>query len=136
LNGADTGNEGITTNGDCHGKTPQAYCFASVPFNRRPDWERVWRKGNRHPDHLKGVFMEIITLHVLQPGEKGTILSISNARPILRLRLLEMGLTRGAAVEFVQTAPLGNPIEIRIRGYRLLLRKEEAALVRIARLIT
>lgn len=42
-------------------------------------------------------------------------------------RLMEMGLTRGAAVEVVRYAPMGDPIEIRVRGYHLSLRKSEAA---------
>lgn len=42
-------------------------------------------------------------------------------------RLLEMGLTRGAELEMVRHAPLGDPIEIKIRGYHLSLRRAEAS---------
>ena len=42
------------------------------------------------------------------------------------LRLQEMGLIRGTVVQFVRSAPLGDPIEIRVRGYRLSLRRQEA----------
>jgi ferrous iron transport protein A len=47
------------------------------------------------------------------------------------IRLLEMGLTPGVEFEFLGTAPLGDPLEIEIRGYRLSLRKSEAARVTI-----
>ncbi|MFH1742377.1 MAG: FeoA family protein [bacterium] len=70
--------------------------------------------------------MAQVPLHTLLPKEKGKIHSISTALPSLRQRLLEMGLTSGSAVEFVRTAPLGDPVEILIRGYRLSLRKQEA----------
>ena len=44
----------------------------------------------------------------------------------LKLRLEEMGLTRGAHVTVMKTAPLGDPMEIRVRGYSLCIRKETA----------
>jgi Fe2+ transport system protein FeoA len=48
------------------------------------------------------------------------------------LRLLEMGLTPGVQVAVVATAPLGDPLEIEVRGYRLSIRRREAALVAVA----
>lgn len=47
------------------------------------------------------------------------------------LRLLEMGLTPGTAVQVVGAAPLGDPLELDLRGYRLSVRKSEAARVEI-----
>lgn len=47
-------------------------------------------------------------------------------------RLEEMGVTPGETVEVVRFAPLGDPIEIRIRGYLLSLRKEEADLIKVS----
>lgn len=47
------------------------------------------------------------------------------------LRLLEMGLTPGIAVTVVGTAPLGDPLELELRGYRLSIRRSEAARVAI-----
>jgi ferrous iron transport protein A len=49
----------------------------------------------------------------------------------LRRRLLEMGFCNGAAVEVVRRAPLGDPIEYRLRGYCLSLRQEQARHIRI-----
>ncbi len=48
------------------------------------------------------------------------------------LRLLEMGLTPGVAVRVVGRAPLGDPLELEVRGYRLSIRRNEAARVAIA----
>ena len=49
------------------------------------------------------------------------------------VRLLEMGLTPGVEVTFLGRAPLGDPLEFELRGYRLSLRKSEAALVSVDR---
>lgn len=47
------------------------------------------------------------------------------------LRLLEMGLTPGVSVTVVGTAPLGDPIELEVRGYRLSIRRSEAARIAV-----
>lgn len=47
-------------------------------------------------------------------------------------RLFEMGLTKGAEVEVIRFAPLGDPIDIKVRGYHLSLRKREAAGIQVA----
>ncbi len=64
----------------------------------------------------------------LRPGERGRIKRIGGERSIRR-KLLDMGLVAGEEVEIERVAPLGDPIEIRIKGYHLSLRKEEAASV-------
>jgi ferrous iron transport protein A len=51
----------------------------------------------------------------------------------VRRRLLEMGFCNGAAVEVVRRAPLGDPIEFRLRGYHLSLRDEQAQFIQIVR---
>ena len=48
------------------------------------------------------------------------------------LRLLEMGLTPGVEVTVISTAPLGDPVELELRGYRLSIRRNEAARVVVA----
>ena len=68
------------------------------------------------------------SLASLQPGQRGIIAAIEGSDAIVQ-RLLEMGLTEGEEVEVVALAPLGDPIEIRIRSYQLSLRKSEAARV-------
>lgn len=61
-------------------------------------------------------------------GEKGIIKKVEGEGKV-RKRLFDMGVTPGADVELIKKAPLGDPIEIRIRGYMLSLRKNESMLV-------
>ena len=70
----------------------------------------------------------VASLDTLCPGTSGTILSISGNGKY-RNRLLEMGLGPGAKFEVLRIAPLGDPIEIKVRGYLVSLRKTEAALI-------
>ena len=58
-------------------------------------------------------------------GTIGTVAEIK-LPPESRPRLMEMGLLVGTPVELVRFAPLGDPVEIRVRGYNLTLRKHEA----------
>lgn len=61
-------------------------------------------------------------------GEKGTIKSVSGEGKIRR-RLFDMGVTPGANVLLRKKAPLGDPLEVTLRGYELTLRVSEAACV-------
>ncbi|MBE6131763.1 MAG: ferrous iron transport protein A [Erysipelotrichaceae bacterium] len=61
-------------------------------------------------------------------GESGTIIKV-DGEGRLRRRLFDMGVTHGAKVILKKKAPLGDPLEITIRGYELTLRKSEAELV-------
>ena len=61
-------------------------------------------------------------------GDRGIIKSISGEGKARR-RLFDMGVTPGAEVTLRKKAPLGDPIEVTIRGYELTLRKNEACLV-------
>lgn len=69
-------------------------------------------------------------LSELTIGESGKIVKVTGEGAVRR-RLFDMGVTPGAEVYFRKKAPLGDPIEIRIRGYELTLRKIEAACVEI-----
>jgi ferrous iron transport protein A len=62
----------------------------------------------------------------LRPGQSGVIARLSAPKPWL-LRLMELGLLPGTSVQLVRCAPLGDPLEIRVRGYSLSLRRSEAA---------
>ncbi|WP_033166029.1 FeoA family protein [Clostridium sp. KNHs205] len=73
-----------------------------------------------------------MTLRDLKPGETGTVLSIGEKGPLKR-RIMDMGITRGVDVKVVKIAPLGDPIEINIRGYELSLRKDEAAQIEVSK---
>jgi ferrous iron transport protein A len=65
------------------------------------------------------------SLKELKPGEKGVITKV-NGEGAVRRRLMDMGVTRGAEVMIRKVAPLGDPIEVNIRGYELSFRKAEA----------
>lgn len=74
--------------------------------------------------------MNDVTLSSLTPGEQGTITGIASTARV-RQRLMEMGLIKGTPVQLIRFAPMGDPIEIRVKGYRLSLRKVEAESVLI-----
>jgi len=61
----------------------------------------------------------------LKPGQTGKVISVKAERSI-RKRMLAMGLCNGAEVQMVRVAPLGDPVEFKVRGYSLSLRKNEA----------
>ena len=67
-------------------------------------------------------------LSALPVGTKATVAEIQ-IPPESRGRLLEMGLLVGTSVELIRFAPLGDPVEIKVRGYHLTLRKHEADLI-------
>lgn len=71
-----------------------------------------------------------MTLKELSPGQQGKVTSIGSTGPIKR-RIMDMGVTPGVEVKVVKIAPLGDPIEVNIRGYELSLRKEEAAQIQV-----
>ena len=68
---------------------------------------------------------EFQSLASLKVGSKATVSEI-RVPPENRGRLLEMGLIVGTPVELIRFAPLGDPVEIKVRGYHLTLRKHEA----------
>jgi ferrous iron transport protein A len=61
----------------------------------------------------------------LSPGDRGRVTKMGGEPEALR-RLMEMGLMRGTAVEVVRRAPLGDPLEVKVRGFMLTLRRSEA----------
>jgi Fe2+ transport system protein FeoA len=67
-----------------------------------------------------------IILRELKPGQKGKVVKILGSGSIHR-RILDMGIVKGTEIEVERVAPLGDPIEVRVKGYHLSLRKEEAA---------
>jgi ferrous iron transport protein A len=66
-----------------------------------------------------------MTLADLKTGQKGRITGIGSAGPVKR-RLMDMGIVVGAEAQVEKVAPLGDPIELKIKGYNLSLRREEA----------
>lgn len=70
------------------------------------------------------------TLADLKPGESGVIAALDGDAEMVQ-RLLEMGLTPGTTLELIRFAPLGDPLEVRVRGYELSIRKENARRIRL-----
>ncbi|MFN2453644.1 MAG: ferrous iron transport protein A [Pyrinomonadaceae bacterium] len=75
-------------------------------------------------------FTGVLSLDKLPFGVEARVASISGASAIAR-RLMEMGVVPGAPVRVIKAAPLGDPIEIRVRGYNLALRRTEAQSITI-----
>ncbi|MFN8528548.1 MAG: FeoA family protein [Anaerolineae bacterium] len=70
------------------------------------------------------------TLDQLTPGAKARVARIGGQGAVRR-RLMDMGVVRGVEIELIKAAPLGDPLEFRLLGYHLSLRKSEAQLVEI-----
>lgn len=69
-------------------------------------------------------------LSELKPGDRGKILALTSKGP-LRRRLQEMGILPGEVFVLEKVAPLGDPVEITIKGYHLSLRKDEAETIEV-----
>lgn len=74
--------------------------------------------------------MPTVNLSQMKPGQTGKIEQCLGDGGICH-RLLEMGMTPGTPVEVVRFAPLGDPVDIKIRGYHLSLRLKEAEVIRV-----
>lgn len=73
---------------------------------------------------------KLTTLDLLDPGQKAVVKKVGGDGPIRR-RIQEMGVTNGAGIEMVKSSPLGDPIEYKVRGFNLALRKEEARMIEV-----
>ncbi len=70
-------------------------------------------------------------LDALAVGERGIIASL-DCEPTIARRLMELGLTPGTVVELIRRAPLGDPLEITVRGVHLWLRRSEASRIDVS----
>ena len=71
-------------------------------------------------------------LSLLQPGDQGEVVEVQ-AQGEIRQRLLEMGFIRGARLRVEKLAPLGDPMELVIKGYHLSLRRDESSCILVLR---
>ena len=71
------------------------------------------------------------TLAELAVGQQGRVLEVRGTDDV-SLRLMEMGLTPGIEIRVLGVAPLGDPLELELRGYRLSVRKSEASRVSVS----
>ncbi len=71
-----------------------------------------------------------MTIDDLQIGQSGTVTYVGG-EGALRLRFLDMGLIPGTKICLQKVAPMGDPIQIRLRGYELSIRREDARMIGI-----
>lgn len=71
------------------------------------------------------------TLREAKTGETVTVSKLNGSGAVKR-RIMDMGITKGCSIYIRKVAPLGDPIEVTVRGYELSLRKEDAQMIEIA----
>ena len=70
------------------------------------------------------------TLKELKVGQTATVVRLHGEGPVRR-RIMDMGLTKGTRVFLRKVAPLGDPLELTVRGYELSIRRADAAMVEV-----
>lgn len=109
----------------------QSCCLAStrdLQFNFELEIRSQYHSLRSPPE--AGV-VPVLALHEVAVGASARVSDVTGCDST-SLRLLEMGLTPGVSVRVVGAAPLGDPLELELRGYRLSIRRNEAARVAIA----
>lgn len=72
----------------------------------------------------------IKTVDKMKHGEKGRVISLGSSGA-LRCRLIDLGITPGAIVILQKAAPLGDPLQLNVRGYELTIRKHECSEIKV-----
>jgi ferrous iron transport protein A len=71
------------------------------------------------------------TLRDVDRGETATVVKL-HGEGSLKRRIMDMGITRGTEIFVRKVAPLGDPVEIRVRGYELSIRKDDAEMIEVS----
>ncbi len=71
------------------------------------------------------------TLREAKTGETVTVSKLNGSGAVKR-RIMDMGITKGCSIYIRKVAPLGDPVEVTVRGYELSLRKEDAQMIEVA----
>ena len=71
-----------------------------------------------------------MTLGDVAVGTTASVVKLNGGGSVRR-RIMDMGITKGAVVSVVKVAPLGDPIQLTVRGYELTLRKEDAKMIEV-----
>lgn len=79
------------------------------------------------PKHRRG---DILPLSALHAGDRALV-CVVGGKGSVRVRLMELGIVPGTEVQLVRRAPLGDPMQISLRGYQLSLRRGEADLIEV-----
>ena len=75
-----------------------------------------------------------IKIKDLKIGEEAEVIGYEQKEKVYRERILSMGLTRGSKIKLIKHAPMGDPVEIEVRGFKLSLRKQEAEILLLRRI--
>ena len=75
--------------------------------------------------------MNIVKLAEMKPGVRGVVEALKGHGNIQH-RLVDMGVVKGSHITVVKVAPLGDPVEVKVKGTALALRKNEAAMISVA----
>ena len=70
------------------------------------------------------------TLRDVKIGNSAVVTKVNGGVPVKR-RIMDMGITKGVEIKVVKVAPLGDPIEVTVRGYQLSIRKDDAAMIEV-----
>ncbi|MDR2499544.1 MAG: FeoA domain-containing protein [Treponema sp.] len=76
----------------------------------------------------------MITLQTIRPGQKVKVVKLHGQGPVKR-RIMDMGITKDTEILVRKAAPLGDPIEVHVRGYELSLRKADIDIIEVAELV-
>lgn len=71
-----------------------------------------------------------MTLKEAKVGQTVRVVKLTGTGPVKR-RIMDMGITRGQVIEVIRVAPLGDPLEITVRGYELSVRKADAQMIEV-----
>ncbi len=70
------------------------------------------------------------TLKYAKPGETVRVVRVRGIKAVKR-HIMDMGITRGAEIQVLRTAPLGDPLEINLRSFAMSIRKDDAAMIEV-----
>lgn len=70
-------------------------------------------------------------LSELAVGQKAKVLSLEEENKVIRRHLLDMGVTRGVEITIKKVAPMGDPIDIKLRDYELCIRKQDLSKIKV-----
>lgn len=82
----------------------------------------------KHFKHPAGTHVRLSELVI---NQKGRVVAIDPEDKVLRRRFFDMGMTEGVLVKVKKVAPLGDPVDLELRGYELCLRKQDMALITV-----
>ena len=71
-----------------------------------------------------------MTLREVKVGQTAKVIKLNGTGPVKR-RIMDMGITKGQLVQVIRVAPLGDPIEVTVRGYELSIRKADAEMIEV-----